>query len=243
VQGVARPCSPCSFGAWRNEVRCPGRVYGVEETAEELTANVRSLRFDLDQLVKDNKLALDYVHVERGEIEETGEYDLEALFIRLGSAIASIGAKRVVLDTIETLFGGLSNAGVLRSELRRLFRWLKDRGVTCIVTGERGEGSLTRHGLEEYVSDCVILLDHRLDEQISTRRLRIVKYRGATHGTNEYPFLIDEGGISVVPVTSLHLDHRVSSERVSSGIPRLGRRVRKAVATNPGRYLCRSLPP
>jgi circadian clock protein KaiC len=192
-----------------------------EETAPELTQNVRSLGFDLDELARQKKIMVDFVRVERHEIEETGEYDLEGLFIRLGYAIDSIGAKRVVLDTIETLFGGFSNEGILRSELRRLFRWLKDKGVTAIVTGERGEGALTRQGLEEYVSDCVILLDHRVIEQVSTRRLRVVKYRGTVHGTNEYPFLIDENGISVLPVTSLGLQHDASSERISSGISRL----------------------
>jgi circadian clock protein KaiC len=196
----------------------PGVFMAFEETAEELTQNVRSLGFDLDELTARNKLAVDYVHVERSEIEETGEYDLEALFIRLGHAIDSIGARRVVLDTLETLFGGLSNTAILRSELRRLFRWLKDKEVTAIITAERGDGALTRHGLEEYVSDCVILLDHRVSEQLSTRRLRVVKYRGTTHGTNEYPFLIDENGISVLPVTSMGLSHEASDERVSTGI-------------------------
>ena len=199
----------------------PGVFMSFEETGRELAQNVSSLGFDLSQLVKNKKLALDFVRVERSEIEETGDYDLEALFIRLGSAIDTIGAKRVVLDTIEALFGGLQNEGILRAELRRLFRWLKDKGVTAIITGERGEGTLTRRGLEEYVSDCVILLDHRVVDQISTRRLRIVKYRGTSHGTNEYPFLIDESGFSVLPVTSLTLQHRVSDERISSGIPRL----------------------
>jgi circadian clock protein KaiC len=199
----------------------PGVFMAFEETAEELTQNVRSLGFDLDELAEQNKLLVDYVHVERSEIEETGEYDLEGLFIRLGHAIDTLGAKRVVLDTIETLFGGLSNAAILRSELRRLFRWLKDKGVTAVITGERGEGTLTRQGLEEYVSDCVIVLDHRVNEQLSTRRLRIVKYRGTTHGTNEYPFLIDEEGISVLPITSLGLRHEASEERISTGIPRL----------------------
>lgn len=196
----------------------PGVFMAFEETGEELAQNVRSLGFDLDQLVRENKVLVDYVRVERGEIEETGEYDLEGLFVRLGYAIDSIGAKRVVLDTIETLFGGLSNAAVLRSELRRLFRWLKDKGVTAIITGERGDKTLTRQGLEEYVSDCVILLDHRVTENLSTRRLRIVKYRGSVHGTDEYPFLIDENGISVLPVTSLELQHTASNERVSTGI-------------------------
>jgi len=199
----------------------PGVMVTFEESPEELTQNVRSLGFDLDDLIAQNKLAIDYIHVEPSEIEETGEYDLEGLFIRLGLAIDSVGAKRVVLDTIETLFGGLSNLSILRSELRRLFRWLKDRGVTAVITGERGEGQLTRQGLEEYVSDCVILLDHRVNEQMSTRRLRIVKYRGSTHGTNEYPFLIDERGISVLPITSIGLKHDVSETRVSSGVPKL----------------------
>src|ERR1700675_3170900 len=192
-----------------------------EETASELAQNVRSLGFDLDELAKEKKLLIDYVRIERSEIDETGDYDLEGLFIRLAAAIDAIGAKRVVLDTIESLFSGFQNEGILRTELRRLFRWLKDKGVTAVITAERGEGSLTRQGLEEYVSDCVILLDHRVTDQISTRRLRIVKYRGTTHGTNEYPFLIDEDGFSVLPVTSLGLQHQVSDERVSSGIARL----------------------
>jgi circadian clock protein KaiC len=198
-----------------------GVFMAFEETSEELTQNVRSLGFDLDDLVKQKKLAIDFVRVERNEIEETGEYDLEGLFVRLNHAIDTVGAKRVVLDTIETLFGGLSNIGILRGELRRLFRWLKDKGVTAVITGESGDSTLTRHSLEEYVSDCVIHLDHRVADQVSTRRLRIVKYRGTTHGTNEYPFLIDEDGISVLPVTSLGLQHEVSAERVSSGVPRL----------------------
>lgn len=199
----------------------PGVFMAFEETIEDLTKNVRSLGFDLDQLAAQKKIALDFVRVERSEIEEIGDYDLEGLFVRLNYAIDSIGARRVVLDTLETLFSGLSNAAVLRSELRRLFRWLKDKGVTAVITGERGEGTLTRQGLEEYVSDCVILLDHRVQQQVSTRRLRIVKYRGTTHGTNEYPFLIDEDGIAVLPITSLGLQHDVSEERILSGIPRL----------------------
>lgn len=199
----------------------PGVFMAFEETAPELTQNVRSLGFDLDELAKEKKLLIDYVRIERSEIDETGDYDLEGLFIRLSTAIDAIGAKRVVLDTIENLFAGLQNQGILRAELRRLFRWLKDKGVSAVITAERGEGALTRHGLEEYVSDCVILLDHRVIDQISTRRLRIVKYRGTAHGTNEYPFLIDEDGFSVLPVTSLGLQHEVSEERISSGIPRL----------------------
>ncbi|WP_295456624.1 circadian clock protein KaiC [uncultured Thiodictyon sp.] len=199
----------------------PGVFMAFEETSEELTQNVASLGFDLKALSAQGQLALDFVYLEPSEIEETGEFDLGGLFVRLGYAIDSIGAKRVVLDTIETLFAGLPNPMILRAELRRLFRWLKDKGVTAIITGERGEGQLTRQGLEEYVSDCVIVLDHRPVNLISTRRLRVVKYRGSTHGTNEYPFLIDEDGISVLPITSLGLDHHVSTERVSSGIPRL----------------------
>lgn len=199
----------------------PGVFMAFEETAAELTQNVRSLGFDLDQLAKEKKLLVDYVRIERSEIDETGDYDLEGLFIRLAAAIDSIGATRVVLDTIENLFAGLQNQGILRAELRRLFRWLKDKGVTAVITAERGEGALTRHGLEEYVSDCVILLDHRVTDQVSTRRMRIVKYRGTAHGTNEYPFLIDEDGFSVLPVTSLGLQHEVSGERISSGISRL----------------------
>ena len=199
----------------------PGVFMAFEETAEELTKNVASLGFDLDDLVRREKLVIDYVHLERSEIEETGEYDLEGLFVRLGHAIDSIGAKRVVLDTLEAIFSSFNNVFVLRAELRRLFRWLKDKGVTAIVTAERGDGTLTRHGLEEYVSDCVILLDHRVIDQISTRRMRIVKYRGSVHGTNEYPFLIDNEGISVLPITSTSLDHDVSDRRISSGVARL----------------------
>jgi circadian clock protein KaiC len=199
----------------------PGVLMAFEETAEELAANVTSLGFDLPTLQEQKLLRVDHVHVDRSEIEETGEYDLEGLFIRLGYAIDTIGAKRVVLDTIESLFGGFPNEAVLRSEIRRLFRWLKDRGVTTVITAERGDGSLTRQGLEEYVSDCVILLDNRVIDQITTRRLRVVKYRGSTHGTNEYPYLISEEGISVLPVTSLKLEHEVSNQIVSSGIPAL----------------------
>jgi circadian clock protein KaiC len=199
----------------------PGVFMAFEETGPELTQNVRSLGFDLEELAKERKLVIDFVRIERSEIDETGDYDLEGLFIRLGAAIEGIGATRVVLDTIENLFAGLQNQGILRAELRRLFRWLKDKGVTAVITAERGEGALTRHGLEEYVSDCVILLDHRVTDQVSTRRLRIVKYRGTAHGTNEYPFLIDEDGFSVLPVTSLGLQHQVSDERISSGVPRL----------------------
>jgi len=200
----------------------PGVFMAFEEKADELAANVASLGFDLRKLQDEKKLRLDHVHIDRSEIEETGEYDLEGLFIRLGYAIDSIGAKRVVLDTLENLFSGLSNQLILRAELRRLFSFLKEKGVTAIITGEKGEGeSLTRQGLEEYVSDCVILLDHRVINQISTRRLRVIKYRGSQHGTNEYPFLIDEEGISVLPITSLGLEKEVSSQRISSGIPSL----------------------
>lgn len=199
----------------------PGVFMSFEEPTKDLAMNVRSLGFDLEKLKAEKKLVLDYVRVERAEIDEAGEYDLEGLFIRLGHAIDTIKAKRVVLDTLESLFSGLDNQGILRAELRRLFHWLKEKGVTAVITGERGEATLTRQGLEEYVSDCVILLDHRVIEQVSTRRLRIVKYRGSTHGTNEYPFLIDDEGISVLPITSLKLNNEVSSNIVSTGVPGL----------------------
>lgn len=199
----------------------PGVIMVFEERAEDLEMNVASLGFNLKKLQKDNLLWIDHVHIDRSEIEETGMYDLDGLFIRLAHAIDTIGAKRVMLDTIENLFGGFENENILRAELRRLFSWLKNKGITTIITAEKGEGSLTRHGLEEYVSDCVILLDHRVQNQISTRLLRVVKYRGSLHGTNEYPFLIDEDGITVLPVTSLQLDREVSSQRISCGIESL----------------------
>ena len=199
----------------------PGVLMTFEENEGEIASDVASLGFDLPELVKAQKLAVDYVRVERSEIEETGEYDLEGLFVRLDHAIRTVGARRVVLDTIESLFAGLKNDTILRSELRRLFRWLKEQGVTALITGERGDGALTRQGLEEYVSDAVILLDHRVHDQVSTRRLRVVKYRGSHHGTNEYPFLIDADGISVLPVSSLALRHKAPLDRVSSGVARL----------------------
>jgi circadian clock protein KaiC len=199
----------------------PGVFIAFEETEAELTSNVASLGFDLQDLIARKLLAIDYVKLDRSEIEEAGEYDLEGLFVRLGYAIDSIGAKRVVLDTAEALFGGLKDEGVLRSELRRLFRWLKDRRVTVVITGEKGDGALTRYGLEEYVSDCVIALDNRVADEVSTRRLRVVKYRGSSHGSNEYPFLIDEHGISVLPVTSLGLEYPVSTERLPTGVAAL----------------------
>ncbi len=199
----------------------PGVFMSFEESDEELAANVASLGFDLRRLEAEKKLAVDHVRIERSEIEETGEYNLEGLFVRLAHAVQTVGAKRVALDTIESLFAALPNPTILRSELRRLFRWLKDRGLTAVITGEKGEGTLTRQGLEEYVSDCVIFLDHRITDQVSTRRLRVVKYRGSTHGTNEYPFLIDETGISVLPITSMGLMHDAPREHVSSGIARL----------------------
>jgi circadian clock protein KaiC len=199
----------------------PGVIIAFEEKIEDLELNVASLGFNLKKLQKDGLLRIDHVHVDRSEIEETGLYDLDGLFIRLGHAIDSIGAKRVMLDTIENLFGAFENEGILRAELRRLFGWLKNKGVTAVITAEKGIGMLTRHGLEEYVSDCVILLEHRVANQISTRLLRVVKYRGALHGTNEYPFLIEEDGISVLPVTSLLLEREVSSQRISCGIPSL----------------------
>jgi circadian clock protein KaiC len=199
----------------------PGVFMAFEETGEELAQNVASLGFNVNRLIKENRLAIDHVHVERSEIEETGEYDLEGLFIRLNSMIEQVNGKRVVLDSLEALFAGIPNEAILRAELRRLFRWLKEKGVTAIITAEQGQNTLTRYGIEEYVSDCVIFLDHRVSNQIATRRLRIVKYRGTKHGTNEYPTLIDEQGLSVLPISSLGLDYPVSTERVSTGIPRL----------------------
>jgi circadian clock protein KaiC len=199
----------------------PGVFMAFEESAVDLVANVASMGFDLAKLEANGELVIDHVNVIEGELEETGDWDLDGLFLRLGAAIDEVGAKRVVIDTIETLFGAFTNASALRTELRRLFEWLKERGITAVITGERGEGMLTRHGIEEYVSDCVIVLDHRVTEQTSTRRLRILKYRGSLHGTNEYPFLIGETGVSVLPTTSFGLQHTVSTERVSTGVPRL----------------------
>src|SRR3984893_6936198 len=197
----------------------PGVLMTFEETGEEMSRNVESLGFNLQSLVDKKKLLLDYVRIEPSEIQETGEYDLEGLFVRLQNAVESVGAKRVVLDTVEAVFSGFANVGMLRAEIRRLLRWLKDRGLTTVITAERGEGTtLTRYGLEEYVSDCVVSLDHRVNDQISTRRMRIVKYRGSSHGTDEYPFLIDKRGFSVLPLSSIRLDHKVSKDRISSGI-------------------------
>jgi len=186
-----------------------------------MTKNVASLGFDLKSLAARKKIMMDYVKIEPAEIEETGTYDLEGLFVRLQYAVDSIGAKRIVLDTLEAVFSGFKNTGLLRAEIRRLFRWLKDRGLTTVVTAERGDGPLTRYGLEEYVSDCVIFLDHRVTEQVSTRRMRIIKYRGTSHGADEFPFLIDDRGFSVLPSSSMRLNHKVSNERISSGVPDL----------------------
>jgi circadian clock protein KaiC len=201
----------------------PGAFMSFEESEADLVANFASLGFDLNQLQEENKIVIDYIHIDRSEIEETGEYNLDGMFIRVAQAVHSVGAKRVVFDTLEALFSGFSNTFILRSEIRRLFRWLKDQGLTAVITAEHGdqEGAVTRHGLEEYVSDCVIVLDHRIKNQISTRRLRVAKFRGSRHGTNEYPFLIDEGGMAVLPITSVGLDYNVSSERIGTGIPRL----------------------
>jgi circadian clock protein KaiC len=199
----------------------PGVFMCFEENIDELTANVASLGMDLQKLMQENKLIVDYLHIERSEIEETGEYDLEGLFVRINGSVESIGAKRIVLDTVETLFSGFSNEAILRAELRRLFRWLKSKGLTTIITGEKGTEELTRHGLEEYVSDCVISLEHSVNKQIATRRLRVVKYRGSRHGTNEYPTLIDEGGLSVLPISSLGLTYPVTTDRVLTGIAEL----------------------
>ncbi|WP_026789635.1 circadian clock protein KaiC [Pleomorphomonas oryzae] len=199
----------------------PGVFVSFEERPGDIVDNVASLGFDLDTLIESGKVVIEHIEVDPSEVAEIGDFDLEGLFLRLELAIDSIGAKRVVLDTIESLFSAFTNQAVLRAEIRRLFDWLKDRGLTTVITGERGDGALTRQGLEEYVSDCVLLLDHRVQNQISTRRLRIVKYRGSSHGTNEYPFLIDQGGFSVLPVSSLGLNHRVFEERVSTGVPDL----------------------
>lgn len=199
----------------------PGVLFAFEETADEITTNVASLGFDLQDLEARKLLVVEFVKVDRSEIQEAGDYDLEGLFVRLGHAIDSVKAKRVVLDTLEALFTAFTNEAILRAELRRLFSWLKERGVTAVITGETGSGTLTRYGLEEYVSDCVIALDNRVVDQVSTRRMRIVKYRGSAHGANEYPFLIDETGFSVLPVTSLGLDYEVSKERVSTGVDAL----------------------
>ena len=199
----------------------PGVFVAFEETAHELEENTSSLGFDIRRLADEGKLLVEHIRIDRGALAETGEFDLDGLFIRLGYAIDSIGAKRVVIDSLEILFAGLPNPAILRAEIHRLFRWLKERGVTAIVTAEQGEGTLTRNGLDEYVSDCVIVLDHRVLEQISTRRLRILKYRGSLHGTNEYPFLIVDSGISVMPLSALGLDHAASTTRVSTGVPAL----------------------
>lgn len=198
-----------------------GVFVAFEETELDLTENTASFGFDLEELKSRGKLAVEHIFLERSQLEEAGEYNLEGLFIRLAGAVESIGAKRVVLDTIEVLFASFDNHSVIRAELRRLFRWLKERGLTAIVTGEQGEGALTRYGLEEYVADCVILLDHRITNQISTRRLRIVKYRGSRHGTDEYPILMGDNGISVLPISSAGLTHGASIERMSTGIPDL----------------------
>lgn len=199
----------------------PGVFMAFEETVPELSKNVASMGFDLPALIARKKLAMDYVRIDSSEIQESGDYDLEGLFLRLGSAIDAIGAKRVVLDTIESLFSGLGNASILRSELRRLFGWLKEKGVSAVITAETGDGKITRHGIEEYVADCVILLDHRVEDQSSIRRLRVTKYRGTMHGTNEYPFLIGATGLSVLPLSSLKLEHTAPKQRLSSGVPRL----------------------
>ena len=199
----------------------PGVFLSFEENADDLTVNVASLGFNLQELASRKKIILDHIEINQSELEETGEYDLEGLFVRLGNEIDSIHAKRVVLDTIEILFSAFSNSSILRSELHRLFRWLKDKGVTAVVTAERGNGALTRHGLEEYISDCVILLDHRIKDQLSTRRIRIIKFRGSVHGGDEYPFLVDKDGISIFPITSLELEQKASTERISSGVPAL----------------------
>ncbi|MBF0495483.1 MAG: circadian clock protein KaiC, partial [Deltaproteobacteria bacterium] len=199
----------------------PGAFISFEENKEELIQNVASLGWDLNKLIEEKKIIISYIYIEPSEIEEAGEYDLEGLFVRMDRAINSIGVKRVVMDTLEAVFSGFRNMTILRAEFRRLFRWLKNKGVTAVITAEQGDNTMTRHNLEQYVSDCVILLDQQIKETILTRRLRVVKYRGSKHGSNEYPFIIDQKGISVLPITSLGLEHEVSTEIVSSGISRL----------------------
>ena len=199
----------------------PGIFISFEENERELTENVASLGWDLEALGRENKIFLDHVYIERSEIEETGEFNLEGLFIRIESALSAVNAKRIAVDSMEALFSGFSDEMTLRAEIRRLFRWLKEKGLTAVITGEQGKGSFTRHGLEEYISDCVVFLDNRMNDQVATRRIRVVKYRGTSHGANEYPFLITEKGFSVLPITSLNLDYSVSTERISTGVERL----------------------
>jgi circadian clock protein KaiC len=199
----------------------PGVFMSFEETEEELYKDVASLNLNLQGLVAEKKIFLDYVLLERKDVQEAGEFNLEGIFVRLELAIDSIGAKRVVLDSIESLFAGVTDAGILRLEVKRLFRWLKEKKVTALITGEMQQDSPTRPGLEEYISDCIIIVDNRVREQIATRRMRVIKYRGSKHGANEYPFVIDEGGLSVIPITSAGLDQPGTAERVATGIPSL----------------------
>lgn len=198
-----------------------GVIVTFDESTKEMVENVASLGFDLNQLIRQKKLLIEHIQIDPHDFAEAGVYDLEGLFIRIGQAIDAVGAKRVALDTLEVLFASLPNTAILRRELQRLLRWFKDKGVTVVVTGESGKGTLTRHGVEEYISDCVIFLDHRVNEQISTRRLRVVKYRGSQHGTNEYPFLINDDGLSIIPITSNELQNVAPQSRLSSGIPEL----------------------
>jgi circadian clock protein KaiC len=218
-------------GAIRYDER--GVFMSFEETEHELYEDVASLNLNLQKLVSQKKILLDHVLLERRDIQEKGDFNLEGLFIRLEHAIDSIGAKRVVLDSIESVFAGVTDAGILRLEIKRLFRWLKEKQVTAIITGELAQGSFTRHGLEEYISDCIILLDNRVREQISTRRIRVIKYRGSNHGTNEYPFVIDKGGLSVIPITSAGLDQPGTAKRVSTGIPSLDSMFNSRVQVTP----------
>ena len=198
-----------------------GVFMSFEETEAEIYEDVASLSLDLPGLVLKKEIAFEHVLLDRSDIQDKGEFNLEGLFIRLELAIDAIGAKRVVLDSIESLFVGITDLGILRLEIKRLFRWLKQKQVTVIITGEQGENTFTRHGLEEFISDCIILLDNRVRQQVSTRRIRVIKYRGSKHGTNEYPFVIDKDGLSVIPITSAGLDHPGSAEKVSTGVPSL----------------------
>ena len=201
-----------------------GAFITFEETVAELTENTASLGFDLETMTHDKRLSMKQLYYEPDNDVEAGEYDLSGLFAQIGSAIDSVKAQRAVIDGIETLFSYFSREQIVRSELKRLFRWLKEKGVTAIVTCEAGSGQqITRRGIEEYISDCVIFLSQRVQDQISIRRLYIIKYRGSVHGSNEYPFLITEKGISVLPVTSIGLEYDAPTERVPTGIEGLDR--------------------
>jgi circadian clock protein KaiC len=195
----------------------PGVFLTFEESREELVANVRSFGFGVDRLEREGRLLVDALPLEPQTVE-TGEFDLEALIVRLAWAVDQVGAKRVAVDNVEALFTAFSRPALVRAEVRRLFRWLKDHELTAVITGERGEDMVTRHGMQEYLSDCVVVLDHRIVQDVATRRMRVLKYRGAMHGRNEYPFLIGADGLEVLPITSIGLRQPVSSDRISTGV-------------------------